>query len=441
MLCSFPGSPGVPGHERARWSFLAEPTQIVTIGPNETDPLERLAAEIDSTGRKCIDGGPIPFAGGWLVALSYDLGASIEPAVGPVRAASDWPWSIVMWRCPNPLAFDHANRVWWEVGSKEGASEIDPNSADWSSDHPDARLGPIAPTIRREAFERAVARAVEYTHAGDVFQVNLSHELEASFEGSARSLFARLAAAGSPWFGAYLESPRGDSMHAALSLSPELFLDVDAASRIVTTRPIKGTRRGSDDPGSLRDSAKDQAELHMIVDLMRNDLGRVCETGSVHVAGVRDIERHGGEHGSVHHGVATVRGVLRDGTSAADLLRATFPAGSITGAPKIRAMQIIRELEGRARGLYTGAIGFISDSGNISLNVAIRTAVISGRRAGPDEIIDGQLRFGAGAGIVADSIPSHEWQETLDKARVITDAPTVSPTPVVMPLTAQGARA
>jgi para-aminobenzoate synthetase component 1 len=176
------------------------------------------------------------------------------------------------------------------------------------------------------------------------------------------------------------------------------------SGRRIITRPIKGTRPRS--PGmedALRASEKDAAELHMIVDLERNDLGRVCQIGSVNVSQPRTIEAHG----AVFHGVATVEGRLRDDVNFVDLLRAVFPGGSITGAPKIRAMQIIDEIEQSPRGPYCGAIGYLSTSGHIEFNVAIRTIIAR----------ENQIRIAVGGGIVADSSPSEEYEETLVKAR------------------------
>jgi para-aminobenzoate synthetase component 1 len=295
----------------------------------------------------------------------------------------------------------------------------------------------------RSQYVEAVRRAVEYIHAGDCFQVNVAHHLEAAFEGSTRGLFGSLMGAASPWYGAYLEVVRGGDVRAALSASPELFLRYDASSREITTRPIKGTRTTEVGTAALEGSGKDRAELNMIIDLMRNDLGRVCDTGSVKVAEARAIETHASvdpdssswDRQSVvsaaapglHHGVATITGRVRYDASLADVLRATFPGGSITGAPKVRAMQIIEELEPRARGLYTGAIGYVSDTGDVSLNVAIRTAVVRGTRgansAAIDDVADGTLCYGVGAGIVADSVPEQEWQETLDKAGILRNLP------------------
>jgi anthranilate/para-aminobenzoate synthase component I len=257
---------------------------------------------------------------------------------------------------------------------------------------------------------------VEYIRAGDVFQANIAHELRASFVGSARDAFVRMLGSARPAFGALLEPPQGVSdSRVVCSISPELFLDLDFASRRIVTRPIKGTRPDHGSASSAQDlaaSEKDSAELAMIVDLMRNDLSRVCEVGSVVVDEDRTIERHGG--GGVLHAVATVSGTMREGVGFGDVVRATFPPGSVTGAPKIRAMQIIDELEPFARGAYCGAIGFVSDSGIARLSVAIRTATIDPER--------GEIVYPVGAGIVAESDPASEWDETIAKAEALTRA-------------------
>jgi anthranilate/para-aminobenzoate synthase component I len=204
-------------------------------------------------------------------------------------------------------------------------------------------------------------------------------------------------------YGAFLHF--GD--HALLCNSPELFLritpDPQTGKRQVITRPIKGTRpRGDGMRDALLASKKDQAELNMIVDLERNDLGRVCEVGTVKVTQPRQIE----SHPTIYHGVATIEGDLRSDVGLVELLRATFPGGSITGAPKIRAMQIIDELEPTRRGPYCGAIGFISNDGHIEFNIAIRTMIATA----------GQIHVPVGGGIVADSNPADEYEETLVKA-------------------------
>ncbi|HMN39941.1 MAG TPA: anthranilate synthase component I family protein [Phycisphaerales bacterium] len=436
----------------------------MAFDPADPNVLARLTQTTSRTRSAPNPSSPVPFQGGWLVALSYELGRAIEPtaAVHPARVDERWPWPIVLWRCPWAFAFDHDRRQWWIVQSDAAASVPDPSPWNVPPDAPPFRLG-IADSARsRGQYLAAVRRAVECIHAGDCFQVNLAHRINASFEGSARALFHSLLGAAAPWYGAYLELPHGPRFHAALSASPELFLRYDGASRMITTRPIKGTRTTEAGAAALHASAKDRAELNMIIDLMRSDLGRVCDLGSVRVAEARAIETHAsvvpdsksrGRQSDplvvapgLHHGVATIAGRVRENASIADILRATFPGGSITGAPKVRAMQIIEELEPAPRGLYTGAIGFISDSGDIALNIAIRTAVVHGtptpNSSALDDVSDGTLAYGVGAGIVADSIPEQEWQETLDKAGVLRNLPTDStvvrraPRPV-----AHGARA
>jgi anthranilate/para-aminobenzoate synthase component I len=256
-------------------------------------------------------------------------------------------------------------------------------------------------SFTREQHEAAVARVIDYIAAGDIFQANLTQRFTADFHGerplASRALFHRLAAVSPAWYGAYLELTEG---RALASTSPELFLEVDPLRNVVT-RPIKGTRPASVPAEELRRSAKDTAELNMIVDLLRNDIGRVCSYGSVKVPEPRTIE----SHPTVHHGVATVVGQLHETRDTIDLLRATMPGGSITGAPKVRAMEIIEELEPVRRGPYCGAIGYLS-AAETCLNIAIRTLAIDG----------GTVDFGVGGGIVADSVPAMEYQETLDKA-------------------------
>ena len=253
-------------------------------------------------------------------------------------------------------------------------------------------------------YMQAVSRVVKYIEAGDVFQVNISQQFAVPFNSSPWQVADRLREATPARFGACLDF--GD--HAIVSNSPELFFEIDAG-RVIRTRPIKGTRPvGPGMERELLDSEKDRAELNMIVDLERNDLGRICATGSVQVEQERTVEAHP----TVYHGVATVAGRLRSDVGFTDVLRAMFPGGSITGAPKIRAMQIIDELEPVQRGVYCGAIGYMAGGGRMQFNVAIRTIVIS----------DGVARFSVGGGIVADSDPSAEYEETIVKAKAMLDA-------------------
>ena len=255
----------------------------------------------------------------------------------------------------------------------------------------------------RESYLQAVRRAKEYIAAGDIYQVNLSQRFQCPVDAPAPAVYLALRAANPAPYCAYLDI--GDAQ--ILSSSPECFLKLEG--RQVITRPIKGTRPRAVDPAELLASPKDNAELLMITDLERNDLGRVCEFGSVHVPELVRVE----SFATVHHLVATVAGMLRREVSHVDCVRACFPGGSITGAPKIRAMEIIDELEPHARGIYTGAIGYFGADGRSHFNIAIRTAVYQP---------GGRLTFQAGGGIVADSDPDAEYDETLAKAQGIFNA-------------------
>ncbi|MBN1510849.1 MAG: aminodeoxychorismate synthase component I, partial [Phycisphaerae bacterium] len=262
---------------------------------------------------------------------------------------------------------------------------------------------PPAPQMSRADYLARVDRIREYIAAGDVYQVNLTQRFSTRTAVRPIELFRRLCRVNPAPFAAFLAWDD----KAVLSASPERFLDV--RGRRVVTQPIKGTRPRVGDPvldpvrrDELMQSEKDRAELNMIVDLLRNDLGRVCRFGSVRVLSAGAME----EHPTVFHRVATITGELADDCTWADLLRATFPGGSITGAPKIRAMQIIDELEPTPRDVYCGAVGCIGLDGSLSLNVAIRTMVMRGS----------VVHLYAGGGIVADSEPEAEYEETLAKA-------------------------
>jgi para-aminobenzoate synthetase component 1 len=255
-----------------------------------------------------------------------------------------------------------------------------------------------------------VARVREYIFAGDIFQANLSQRFEAPLDEPTWTLYRRLRTRNAAPFAAYLDFPDG----VVLSASPERFLRIDVGGH-VETRPIKGTRPRGVGPEhdsalgvALALSAKDQAENLMIVDLMRNDLSRVCAPGTVRVAELFGLEHYA----TVHHLVSTVVGDLTPGRDALDLLRASFPGGSITGAPKVRAMEIITELEPSERGVYCGSIGYWSLTGALDSSIAIRTMLA----------VAGHVYFSAGGGIVADSDPEQEYRETLDKARGMIDA-------------------
>ena len=261
----------------------------------------------------------------------------------------------------------------------------------------------------KEPYLRMVSRAREYIAAGDIYQVCLSHRFSAPFEGDPWLLYLTLREASPAPYSAYLRL--GDE--AVLSSSPECFLKI--SGRTISTRPIKGTRPRRDaipaderEALELQSSPKELAELIMITDLERNDLGSVCEYGSVTTPRIAELERYS----QVFHLVSTVEGTLREDVSPVAAVAACFPGGSISGAPKKRALEIISELEPTPRGLFTGAIGYFGYNGESQFNIAIRTVVIR----------DGEASFHVGAGITADSDPEKEWEETLHKAAGILKA-------------------
>jgi para-aminobenzoate synthetase component 1 len=261
-------------------------------------------------------------------------------------------------------------------------------------------------TFTHPAYLDAVARVREYIVAGDIFQANLSQRFQGRWTGPPFDLYRRLRRQNPAPFAAYL----GFGDMAVLSASPERFLRLDEDRRRIETRPIKGTRPRGLGPmhdaalgRALAESEKDRAENVMIVDLLRNDLSRVCRPGTVRVPELFALEHHP----TVHHLVSTVVGEIEPGSGAVELIRAAFPGGSITGAPKVRAMEIIAELEPTQRGVYCGSIGYVSATGAMDTSIVIRTFLAR----------DGQVYFQAGGGIVADSDPELEYGETLDKAR------------------------
>lgn len=454
-------TPGAPvGSHWARWSYFAAPERVIRISPGRSDAPEQIAAHLQrtptsrcsprsaSTREGAAAGGPPPFQRGWLMSLAYELGRDAEPLArhtqGPRALGGPAPWpAAALLRCDAVLAHDHAQGRWWISGDHNARERLLNLAARAVASGPDPertdfRLGELRSLTGQEAFEDAVAAVVRLIRAGDIFQANIAHHLAAAFEGSPRGLFAAMAARALPWFGAYLELPAppspapGDAPARAIcSFSPELFLALDPVSGTAVARPMKGTRPLRDRAAyaDLARSQKDRAELNMIVDLMRNDLGRIARPGQVFVDDPRALEPHGGADLGVLQGVATVRAALRDDMTFADILRAVFPPGSVTGAPKIRAMQIIEQVEPLPRGPYCGCLGFADDDGPIMLSVAIRTAMIEASRSAPaaadtpgaQPVFErgSSLTFPVGAGIVAQSDPRSEWEETLHKARAI----------------------
>jgi len=370
-----------------------------------------------------LDEVDLPFPmGGCFGYWGYDLKNFVEPRLGR-RAVNDLelPDSHVGFYA-SLVVFDHMRSKTFAVcsglaedGSRSRARAAE-DAAWWSaklrpSPHEgtpvygrfEAALDETESSLTRSEFESAVAKAQSYIRAGDIYQVNLSHRLERLCPFTGWQFFLRLRHVSPAPFSAFLDC----GTFQLVSSSPELFLRLSGTH--ILTRPIKGTRPRSADPTrdgqlayELQTSAKELAELLMITDLLRNDLGRVCAFGTVQVPELLRLE----QYPQVQHLVSTVEGRLRDEVTHFEALKACFPGGSVTGAPKIRAMEIIDQLEPVARGPYTGALGYLGFNRESQLSIVIRSAICSGRR----------VWFHVGAGIVADSTPEAEYEETMAKA-------------------------
>jgi len=416
-----------------RYSFVtADPFRWITGRTDESDcpTFEDLQTVINQYRCDALPELP-PFQGGIAGLFGYNLGHLTErlprPKVDEFRVP-DLAVGIYDW----VVAWDHLQNKTWIISRDRSINQIRELMRSPSPDFAGEGLGvrensglsphPL-PRVRKagrgedeitglpqfdsnftkQQFESSVSRIIEYIHAGDCFQVNLAQRLLAPASDPLQ-LYGRLRTLNEAPFAAYFDI--GEFTIA--SASPERFLKVDSKGQ-VETRPIKGTRARHPEPSrdaelqrELQNSAKDRAENVMIVDLLRNDIGKVCEYGSIKVNKVCQLE----SYRTVHHLVSEVVGKLRSNKTAVDLLKGAFPGGSITGAPKIRAMEIIAELEPTARGPYCGSLGYLGFDGSMDTNILIRTFTI-GR---------GYAQFPVGAGIVADSDPAHEYEETFAKA-------------------------
>lgn len=351
----------------------------------------------------------IPFTGGAVGYLSYDYGRRLEkiPALcSDDRSIPDMQFNLY----DGVAALNHDSGVLYLIGHDfqvdadlvlKRLRSIVEDPCDVSCTH--ARRSEWVWNLSKQEFFTAVERVRDYIASGDVYQVNLSRRARCSFEGDSIELYRALRRGNPAPYGAYL----GLDDWQIISTSPEQFLRKRGSS--LETRPIKGTcPRGADkeadhqQEAALRDSEKDRAELLMIVDLERNDLGRVAEFGSVRVEGLYKLEHYA----RVIHQTARIHATLRSDKDIYDTLVSLFPGGSITGAPKIRAMEIIEELEPSRRGVYCGSIGYIGFDGDAEFNIAIRSLHLKG----------GFLDYQVGGGIVWDSLPEAEYQETIDKA-------------------------
>ncbi|PRW85877.1 aminodeoxychorismate synthase, component I [Pseudomonas simiae] len=407
---------GRPAAERGRYDVLsAWPRATLTVSPDESgsDFLQRLRKNLTQLGKADLPTGcELPFAGGLIGYLSYDFGRHLEQmphlAVDDLHLP-DARFGLYAWA----LISDHQARTSQLVFHPALAETerqrlitlfgrpVADNAATFKLN------GPMAPDLTGEAYRQAIVRIQDYIQAGDCYQVNFAQRFRASCVGDPWVAYCALREACPTPFSGFQSLPDDG---AVLSLSPERFVHV--SERRVETRPIKGTRpRGltpeedAANAAELLASPKDRAENLMIVDLLRNDLGRTCRTGSVSVPELFNLE----SYPNVHHLVSSVIGELADGKDALDLIAGSFPGGSITGAPKIRAMQIIDELEPTRRGLYCGSLVYLDVRGEMDSSIAIRSLLVK----------DGQVCCWGGGGIVADSQWEAEYQESLTKVKVL----------------------
>jgi len=407
-------------HPGGRYTIVTcEPVETYTCHPGDPDPFEAMRDRLAKTRSPSIQ-SHTSFIGGWIGYFAYEAGRFIERL--PATTVRDIEMPVARFALYDSAAVYDAYTRRWELIAAEiagtSATSVSERLARWNDLLHNARQ-PIdlqppsskyhSENMSREDFLDAVRRAQGFISAGDIFQVNLARRLTFATCEPPIHTFVRLRRTNPSPYAAYLAW--SEQRNAILSASPELFLQLD--DRNVTTRPIKGTRPRSSDPildaayrADLLASPKDRAELTMIVDLERNDFGRVCEYGSIRVISGGDEGFDLETHPTVHHLVATVTGRLQPGRDAIDVLRAGFPGGSITGAPKVRAMEIIDQLEPTQRSVYTGAIGYFSLDGSAKFNIAIRTLILA----------DERIHLQVGGGIVADSVPEDEYEETTAKA-------------------------
>ena len=425
------GNESVTGGNRySIWA--AQPREVLQFRAGGREPFGELQRALDKYRLEDSNKGELPeglFGCGWIGYFGYELNGYIERLPETAVADIDIPL-IHLCFYDRAICYDHAEKKWWLVAVQmpddsesadrklAGLGELLAEAEQTELDLPDAgALGTEAVDISkfrcnmsREYYFEALQRIQKYIYEGDVYQINFSQRFDCDYNASAIDLYH--------WQNRYNPSPYaafvGGDNFSIVSASPEMFVTI--RDGFITTKPIKGTRkRIAAGPGAqqaneanfadLVQSEKEQAELNMIIDLERNDIAKICKPGTRRVVQGRTIEAYP----TVFHAAATIGGELRTDVTFCDMLKAVFPGGSITGAPKIRSMEIIDELEPTQRSVYTGGIGFISLGGDVCLNIAIRTIIIASGRAFAQ----------TGGGIVADSQPEAEWAETITKAQAL----------------------
>lgn len=399
------------------WCYDADET--FEFYADQKEPLDKLIEIIKPFIEKDKNLPDGIFVGGWLGFLGYELGAFIEDI--KYQANDDLGLPIIRLSLYSKvIAYDSKNKAIYLFGksdsqlnelesiikSTQKQSEVIPcNKKDDNID-----VEQLKCNMSFNQYKSAFERIKKHIYDGDVYQINFSQRFEHKFFGMAIDVFN--------WHNKHNPCPYAAFIDCGefqiVSSSPELF--IEKIANTIITKPIKGTRPLKQHDKTFNDrnfielcqSEKDQAELNMIIDLERNDLGKICKAGTIKVIQQRTIEKYP----TVFHGVATIAGTLKDNISICDILRAMFPGGSITGAPKVSAMEIIANLEPTARSVYTGSVGFIGLDGSICLNIAIRTLIIQNSVA----------YMQTGGGIVADSDLQQEWQETITKAQAMANS-------------------
>jgi para-aminobenzoate synthetase component 1 len=421
-------SPSILGGNSAnKFSYwAAEPKEVFEFRTGQKDPFEKLQyalgkCKIEKDYLNGLPGGI--FCSGWIGYFSYELGRYIEKL--PETTIDDLQMPLIrLCFYDRVIAYDHTEDNFWLMvlslpddaeTSNEKLSALERllnESRNVTIKHPKPAdletidFSQIRFNIDKDYYFETIEKIKRYIYDGDVYQINFSQRFECDYNARPIELFHWQNHFNPSPYAAYID---GDGFHI-VSASPEMFITINDGN--ISTKPIKGTRSRINKPfvdarnfSELVNSEKEQAELNMIIDLERNDMARICKPGTRKVIQPRTIE----SYPTVFHAVATVAGQLKKENTICDILKAMFPGGSITGAPKIRSMEIIDETEPTARGVYTGSIGFLGIDGSACLNIAIRTIII---KAG--------IAFAqTGGGIIADSDPQAEWNETITKARAL----------------------
>jgi len=410
--------------------WVCDPKDVFEFRAGQQSPFQKLHRALCRYSLEEDHENALPkglFCGGWIGYLAYELGRYIEKL--PATTTDDLKMPLVrLCFYDRVIAYDHVDRTFWLVAldlpsdpeqpqeKLDGLEELLTQSENVRVRPPVAAdldridFSAIRSNMSKDYYLRAVAKIKHYIYEGDIYQVNFSQRFECDFDGRPMDLFHWQNHYNPSPYAAYIDA----GQHHIVSASPEMFITI--RDGLITTQPIKGTRPRINNPAQdqqinaknfneLLTSEKEQAELNMIIDLERNDVARICKPGTRRVVQPRTIE----SYPTVFHAVATVAGQLRREATFCDVLKAMFPGGSITGAPKIRSMEIIDETEPTARGVYTGSIGFIGLDGSVCLNIAIRTIIVKTQKAYAQ----------TGGGIVADSDPEAEWDETITKAKAL----------------------